>query len=201
MRRIVGIEYELKFRATADALSAIAQMYAQCPRQQFQMQTTYYDTPTGALSARHYTLRQRLENGTRVCTLKTPAAGISRNEFELVCDDLVLAAEQFCRMGAPEDFALLIRDGLIPVCGAEFTRIAISLELEDAVVELALDSGILTGGGQIEPLCEVEVELKSGTKEGADLFSSILADEYSLILEDKSKFRRAFALYQEGESV
>ena len=195
------IEYELKFRANEDAVSAIALSYANYPRQQFQMQTTYYDTPSCALSARHYTLRQRFENGKRVCTLKTPAMGISRNELELVCDDLIIAAEQFCKMDAPEDFVVLIKEGLIPVCGAEFTRIAISLKLEDAVVELALDYGILSGGGQTVPLCEVEVELKSGSKDAADLFASILADEFGLIPEEKSKFRRAFALYQKGGSV
>lgn len=197
----MGIEYELKFRASADALSAIAQMYAQCPRQQFQMQTTYFDTPDCALSARHYTLRQRLENSKQVCTLKTPAEGISRNEFELVCDDILTASEHFCKMGAPEDFSALISKGLIPVCGAKFTRIAITIVLEECIVELALDNGVLTGGGQTVPLCEVEVELKSGAKEAADCFASILADQYCLVWEEKSKFSRAFALYQKGESV
>lgn len=197
----MGVEYELKFRADGETLAAIDAAYRHCPRQSFQMETTYYDTPSSALSARQYTLRRRMENSKSVCTLKTPAAGISRNELELECDDLALAAEAFCQSGAPEDFADLIREGLIPICGARFHRTAILLELGDAVLELALDSGILSGGKETAPLCEVEVELKSGPKEAADLFASELAEAYSLTLENKSKFRRALALYQKGGSV
>ena len=198
----MGIEYELKFRANADALSAIAQDHSLAPQQVFQMETTYYDTPSCALSARSYTLRQRLENGQRVCTLKTPAQGISRNELELVCDDLSCAIEYFCKNGAPEDFADLISEGISPVCGAKFQRTAISFGLDDATfVELALDSGILTSGEQSIPLCEVEVELKSGSKELADAYATILADRYGLVPEKKSKFRRAFDLYRKGGSL
>ena len=69
------------------------------------------------------------------------------------------------------------------------------------MVELALDTGILTGGSQTQPLCEVEVELKSGAKETADLFAAILANQYGLAREHKSKFCRANALYQQGGSV
>lgn len=198
----MGIEYELKFRANADALAAIKQDFSLCPQQELQMQTTYYDTPSCALSARHYTLRQRLENGKLVCTLKTPAQGISRNELELVCDDFSYATEYFCKNGAPEDFHQLIAEGLIPVCGAKFQRTAMSLGLDNTTtVELALDSGILTGGGQSIPLCEMEVELKSGSQELTNAFASILADRYGLVPERKSKFRRAFDLYQKGGSV
>lgn len=196
----MGIEYEVKFQADAQALSAIGSAYSLYPCQQFQMETTYYDTPTGALSARHYTLRRRMENDTSVCTLKTPA-GIGRKELEIHCDDLMDAISQFCQLGAPEDFPALIREGLIPVCGAKFHRTAITVELEDAVVELALDTGVLTGGNQSLPLCEVEVELKSGAKETADLFAAILANQYGLAREHKSKFCRANALYQQGGSV
>lgn len=197
----MGIEYELKFRADAQALAAIVSAYSQYPCQQFQMETTYYDTPTDALSARHYTLRRRMENDKSVCTLKTPAAGIGRKELEIACDDIFLAAKQFCQLEAPEDFPELIRTGLIPVCGAKFNRTAITVVLEDAVVELALDTGVLTGGNQTQPLCEVEVELKAGSKEAADLFAAILANQYSLAREHKSKFCRANALYQQGGSV
>ena len=57
----MGVEYEWKFSAEPELLSAIGKAY---PGNQatFQMETTYYDTPSGALSARHYTLRRRMEN-------------------------------------------------------------------------------------------------------------------------------------------
>ena len=62
------------------------------------------------------------------------------------------------------------------------------------MVEIALDQGILFGGGKEIPLCELEVELKSGSKEEAIRFSRELADKYSLIPQAKSKVSRATAL-------
>ena len=196
----MGIEYELKFRADETTRAAIAAEYRQYPSQQFQMATTYYDTPSGALSALHYTLRQRMENGISVCTLKTPAGGSSRNELEVNCDSIHTAIELLRQMGAPDDFADAVQEGITPVCSAKFQRIAITLDSDDAVLELALDSGTLSGGGKTIPLCEIEVELKSGPAQTADLFAGILMNQYGLTRETRSKFRRALALYR-GECL
>ena len=77
----MAIEYELKFEATPSVLSAM-DAAIQAPATTYRMETTYYDTPTGQLSARHYTLRCRRENESYVCTLKTPAK-TGRNETDL----------------------------------------------------------------------------------------------------------------------
>ena len=61
-------------------------------------------------------------------------------------------------------------------------------------MELALDQGCLMGGGKEIPLCEVEVELKSGDEAGAVAFARQLARDYGLQPEENSKFRRALAL-------
>ena len=66
--------------------------------------------------------------------------------------------------------------------------------LDNCTLELALDRGVLLGGNQEEPLCEVEVELKSGPEAAAVAFAALLADKFGLIPEEKSKFRRALAL-------
>lgn len=189
----MGIEYELKFRAEAHQLPAILAQYSG-QMQEFQMETTYYDTPSGALSARHYTLRRRMENEESVCTLKTPAAGKGRQELELNCADIQQALPEFCKMGAPEDFAQVITEGILPVCGAKFHRTAITLESPDCCLELALDEGSLFGGGKSLPLCEVEVELKSGSRTHAAAYGSHIAKTYDLQPESRSKFRRALAL-------
>lgn len=196
----MGIEYELKFKANMAALAAIAQAYAQYPQTHFDMETTYYDTVSGSLSARHYTLRRRMENGISVCTLKTPAAGFGRNEIELECGSIEDAIPALCASGAPEDFDKLVQDGLVAVCGAKFHRIAITLPSEDCILELALDSGTLTGGDKTIPLCEVEVELKEGDPQSADMLAQMLAVQYGLSPETHSKFRRALSLYK-GETL
>ena len=196
----MGIEYELKYRATGEVLAAIAAEYSRYPSKQFQMETTYYDTPSGALSSRHYTLRRRMENEKSVCTLKTPAAGLGRNEIELECGSIEDAIPVLCVSGAPEDFGSLVQDGVIAVCSAKFHRTAITLALEDFTIELALDTGTLSGGNQTIPLCEVEVEHKAGDMLSSELFAAILQKNYGLVQEERSKFRRALALYK-GEKL
>ena len=191
----MGIEYELKFRAQAQLLPAILAQYPGKIRE-YDMETTYYDTPSGALSQRHYTLRRRMENQKSVCTLKTPAKGLGRNELEIPCDSIEKAIPLFCQMGTPEDFSAAVAEGVIAVCGAKFHRIAITLEYPDCCLELALDQGKLFSGEKSEPLCEVEVELKQGSTESADLFALELATRYGLLPETKSKFRRALSLYK-----
>ena len=68
------------------------------------------------------------------------------------------------------------------------------LVMDGLTVELALDQGILLGGGKTVPLCEVEVELKSGTRQAADAFARYIAVRFGLVPESGSKFRRALAL-------
>ena len=195
----MAIEFELKFRAEEAAQQAIREAFPK-NHTPYQMETIYYDTPSGALSARHYTLRCRKENGIGVCTLKTPAADGGRMELELRCEDIHDAIAGLCAAGAPEDFDLLVREGLVAVCGARFDRTAIPLQLDECTVELALDKGVLLGGDRSCPLCEVEVELKEGDRNAAILFAVDLADRYGLTPEHHSKFRRALALYK-GEAL
>jgi inorganic triphosphatase YgiF len=153
------------------------------------METVYYDTRSLALSALGYTLRKRQENGIFVCTLKTPA-GNARGEWEQVCDCIETFVANLPTLGAP-DISGLTETGLIPICGAKFTRIAKTLTLPEGVVELALDRGYLTGGNQKTPLFEVEVELKSGSEETLFALANAIAEEFSLKPEPKSKFQRA----------
>ena len=84
--------------------------------------------------------------------------------------------------------------GVEPICGARFTRLAGIVELPHGTAELALDRGVLTGGGREVPLCEVEVEHKSGSEAQTVVFAREIAAEFGLEPENKSKFRRALEL-------
>lgn len=189
----MGFEYELKFRATPQIQEKIRQDLG-LPEEKFYMHTTYYDTPDEALSARWYTLRRRMENEMSVCTLKYPAGEKGRGEIELECADIEKALPELCKLSGLADLPSLLEKGLVEVCGARFERTAITVDLGDTVVELALDVGVLTGGGREVPLCEVEVELKKGSREMTAAYAKGLALAYGLTVEKGSKFRRAQAL-------
>ena len=194
----MGQEFELKFTATEAQQEAISAAFG--PWQEIQMETTYYDTPARTLSARHITLRRRMENGISVCTVKTPGDDGARGEWECECAEIASALPQLSALGAPAFVAELEKEGLLCVCGARFTRRCCSVELGDAVVELALDRGVLLGGGREIPLCEVEAELKAGSRDAVIRFAANLAEQYGLQPERYSKFRRASAL-AEGENL
>ena len=191
----MATEFELKYAATAAQLDGIRAAVSG-EYHSIAMETTYYDTPGRALSARKWTLRRRLENGVSVCTLKTPAGGLGRHEWEVEQDSIQTAIPELCKLSSLDDLAEMTGGGVSPVCGARFTRLACQIAIEQAEVELALDQGILFGGGRETPLAEVEVELKSGSEEAACRFAQDLASRFDLIPEEKSKFRRALDLAQ-----
>ena len=188
----MAVEFELKYNATQEAQAAIRESL-DTPATLYQMQTVYYDTPDRALAKRGITLRRRLENQDSVCTLKAPAA-VGRAEFELHRDTIQEAIPELCKLADLAELPSLLAGGVVPVCGARFTRQAWQLTLVGAEAELALDSGILLGGGREVPLCEVEVELKSGATGPVVAYAAALAAKYGLVPEEKSKFARALAL-------
>lgn len=194
----MGREFELKYAATPEQQTAIRALFPDLSP--MEMETAYYDTPAGDLSARRWTLRRRFEDGRSVCTLKTPAPGGARGEWELEMGDIREAIPELCKLGAPEELAALTKGGVVQVCGARFTRLAGMIRAEDCTLELALDRGVLTGGGRTEPLCEVEVELKAGSDADAVAYAQALAQRFGLSPQLKSKYRRALELARTKEN-
>lgn len=192
----MGREFELKYAATPADLTAIQEKYTHLTP--IEMETVYYDTPRGDMADRHWTLRRRRENQRIVCALKTPGDGSGTGEWETECDRIEDAIETLCAMGAPEELQELTAAGLHPVCGACFTRLAGLIDAPSCTAELALDQGVLMGGGKEAPLCEVEVELKSGSDEATAAFAHSLAQAFGLEPEYRSKIQRALALTKQN---
>ncbi len=188
----MGREFEMKYRATATQQQAIREAFGNFHT--IQMVTTYFDTPAGDLSERHVTLRLRKENDICVCTMKTPLPDGSRGEWECQAEDLVHGIQKILSLGAPEYLCRMAQGGVVAVCGAKFTRLATEIATRDGLAELAIDSGVLLGGGKELPLCEVELEHKSGSDSATMELAAILATRFGLERETSSKFRRAMAL-------
>lgn len=189
----MGIEFEMKYAARPAQQEAILTAYP-LAYQHFRMETTYYDTADFRLSDRHITLRCRMENDTAVCTVKTPVSTYGRGEWECTCDSIMEAIPTLCKLGASKELLALTAEGVVPVCGARFDRQAGLISFRGSQLEIALDQGVLMGGGKEIPLCEVEVELRSGAPEDAMAFGAVLAQQFGLVPQNRSKFRRALAL-------
>ncbi len=188
----MGREFELKFRADRRIIEDIHNKYGDFTT--ITMKTAYYDTPNRDLATRRWTLRRRMENEASVCTLKTPLPDGSRGEWEVEAPSIEAGIKKLCKLDIPAELAVLTKGGVDEVCAAQFVRLAKTIVLEGATVELALDEGRLLGGGQELPFAEVEVELKEGSEEAARHFAAALALEFSLVPEKKSKQQRALEL-------
>ena len=185
----MGKEFELKFAASKADLEALKARYPHL--RSIAMETTYYDNAAGDFGRLKWTFRRRMENEKSVCTLKTPLAGHGRAEFETECGDILEAVTLLVEQGAPRELLALTCRGVVPSCGAKFLRLAGLLEIPGGTVELALDEGVLLGGGKELPFAEVEVELKEGSEAAVTAFAKALAAEYGLKPERKSKVARA----------
>ena len=186
----MAVEYELKYRATPEILE---QIQADFPGEYTvtEMTTTYYDTPGGDLAKLFWTLRHRREGDMHICTLKTPAGIDGRSEYEWNCEDIHEAIPQLCRQAGSNALAQLAERGLVETCGARFTRTARMFTAGSTATELALDRGVLVSGEKEEAFAELEVELKGGFREEADIIGLLLSQAYGLQVENKSKFLRS----------
>ena len=185
-------EFEVKYASTQEAMAQLERDFG--PFQSITMETAYYDNPQGDFGAKKWTLRRRLENGVGVCTLKTPGEGLLRGEWEVTCPEITQAIPALLALGAPRELEAMAAQGLTLCCGAQFIRQVRVISWGESRLELALDEGMLTGGGETEPLCEVEAELKEGRQEDALAFGAHLAAAYGLTPETRSKQARALAL-------
>ena len=185
----MGREFELKFRSDADKIASIKEKYGNFTT--ISMETTYYDTSDRKLSERHCTLRRRMENEISVCTYKCPHKDGGRGEWEVEAANIEEGVTRLCQAGAGKEILYAAAAGLVEVCGARFTRLAAPLEVPGAAVELALDQGVLVNGEKEEPFAELEVELKRGFREEADIIGLLLSQAYGLEVENKSKFQRS----------
>ena len=101
----MGREFELKYRATPQIHASLQARFADF--RQIQMETTYFDTADGALSAHKITLRLRRENEDTLCTLKTPLPDGSRGDWECPATDIVDGIAKLRALGAPDAFWLI----------------------------------------------------------------------------------------------
>lgn len=185
----MGREFELKFRADKEKIAAIREKYRDFTP--ISMETSYYDTPDLKLAFHRWTLRRRMENGVSVCTFKRPRADGSRGEWEVEASSIMEGVRKLCQAGADWELMRITAGGLVETCGARFTRLAAALELPGGRVELALDQGVLLGGGREMAFAEVEVEYKDGSEAEALAFANALAWKFGLTPEPRSKIARA----------
>lgn len=167
------------------------------------MKAIYYDTEEGFYRQNKIAYRVRQENDCFVATYKQGkinAQGIfERIEVNKIVDSLepdisVFAGEQIIWDKIKESKT----KKFIPMIITDFVRECIVIPWRKSLIELALDEGFVQGGKHKAPICEVELELKSGNIEDLLSLKEILMEKFSVEVSLISKYKRGLLLLEEN---
>ncbi len=163
-----------------------------------EMDAQYFDTDQNELAEEKTALRLRRENETSVCCLKlrgTEAAesGLhAHEEYECPASCLTEGLAALADAGAP--IALCSRLRALPLaetCRITFSRYTVMMRQDGMSAELAFDYGKMSANGRTAPLCEIELEHKSGPEEAFRALGQEIAQEFALRPQPLSKLARA----------
>ncbi len=191
-------EIELKFLIPPEAAaSALAQLQGEGAVRQ--LDATYFDTPDHALRKAGFGLRVRDGEGGRKQTLKSASAGgvFSRGEWETAIAGPGPDRDALARTPAA---AMLDGEILAPVFTTRVERVVRIVHVGEAVIEAALDRGELSADGRRAPVCELELELKSGQPSALFDLARQLAKRVPLRLSLISKAERGYGLAVGGDA-
>ncbi|MBQ0831238.1 CYTH domain-containing protein [Marinobacter sp.] len=156
---------------------------------------TYYDTPGADLNRQKAALRVRQKGDVYVQTAKTQGSFVNgmhkREEWEwpLPAAVLNLGLLAATPLGEGVDLAQLA-----PVFETNFNRQIVMIDDGAAVIECALDIGVIVAGSRQKPLCEVEFELKSGNSQRLLVWAERLASECPVFVNLISKAEQGYYL-------
>ncbi len=200
---LVSTEVELKLAAPAPELQKLKCALLAMPTRRSEVQSdltsTYYDTPDLALYRKQATLRVRKQGRKFVQTVKAgDFAGsdlLARREWE----DLIASKRPV--IDAPKTGKRLpdsIRQqDLRPVFTTSVTRTGIEIEPYPSTrIEAAIDEGEIrtADGSGVEPISEIELELKSGDRAALLDVALRLLEASPLRIETRSKAERGYQL-------
>ncbi|HEV8644043.1 MAG TPA: CHAD domain-containing protein [Burkholderiales bacterium] len=162
--------------------------------------SAYYDTPERTLKTASAALRLRRDGRRWIQTVKSEgnvAGGLhQRAEHE------VEVAAQLPNFPAIAEAGLgnlvadrRLRETLTVAFTTEFNRTSTLLRpAAGKVVEVSLDRGVIAAGDRREPICEIELELKSGTSRCLFDLALEIAAALPVRLDNRSKAERGYAL-------
>jgi triphosphatase len=195
-------EIELKLDLTPDCIGAFRATAAlgDPKRRPVRQVTTYFDTPEGLLRKAGYTLRLRRRGPSWVQTVKHrggESGGFSsRAEWER---KVAKGALDFAALKTTPVGALLSKREarrLETVSETRVERTIWRVARGGSEIEIILDEGEVASGSRREPVCEVELELKSGERAALFALAREIASAVPLRMGVASKSERGLRLLE-----
>ncbi|WP_072310279.1 inorganic triphosphatase [Hafnia alvei] len=198
----MNVEIELKFIATPEVAEQLSQRLAPWPNVHTAAQkltNIYYETADNTLRSYDMGLRIRGYGDRYEMTLKTAGKTVGglhqRPEFNVDLKSAELDIHLLPAEVWPEGCDLqALQAALSPVFSTHFAREKWVVTYRSSEIEVALDQGEVKAGELSEPLYEIELELKSGSREDLLSFAQELATEGGLRLGSLSKAARGYHL-------
>jgi triphosphatase len=200
-------EIELKYFVTSDntqenitQLFTAQQLVFSCVTKQ--LSNCYYDT--AHLDFRHHDMGLRIRgwDGKLEQTIKTAGVVIAglhqRPEYNVEIShnfpELVLFPAEIWQ---PTQNVEQLQESLIPLFSTDFSRIIWLVTLANSsVVEVAFDQGNISSDGRIVNICELELELVSGTASDLLFLAKLLFKVLSVRPSSQSKAARGYRLWK-----
>lgn len=167
------------------------------------MAATYYDTEGGTLSGVDAAFRIRKEGQHYVATLKwndrVEDGLFEREELNISveeeqCGNPTLSV--FSESGITDALVKLVGDQpLKPTIKTDFIRHIMRIDTGSSIFEADLDTGTILAGSQSLTICELEIELYTGSREELEKIGRDIADRFGLQPGVKSKYQRGLEVY------
>ena len=201
-------EIELKFAVPEKSREALEKALKRGKVQRTRMQAIYFDTADERLASAGVSLRLRKEGRAWVQTLKVgrdpfrrlehnvsvrPLPGIEPPALDLARHNASPASEMLRKaLDQPSD------SGSSPALSMRFrtqvSRLARTIRVPGAQFEIALDTGTIVADDRSLPICELELELKSGRVAAMIILAAKWANRYGLWVSTISKAERGTRL-------
>ncbi|NRF31949.1 CYTH and CHAD domain-containing protein [Vibrio coralliilyticus] len=196
-------EIELKFFVSPDFSNTLRDKISQTKVLQHscrELGNTYFDTPDNWLRQHDIGLRIRRFDDVYIQTVKTSGrvvAGLhQRPEFNAEHDsnDPLLSLHPSDIWPTGKDTETL-QSELTPLFSTNFTREQWLIAMPDgSQIEVAFDQGKVEAGDKEDPICEVELELKSGQTDALFTLARSFSEEGGMRLGNLSKAAKGYRL-------
>lgn len=200
-------EIEIKLQVPPAAIAAIVEDLRRLGVQRTRMRAAYFDTPDSALARQAMAWRIRREGRRWVQTLKA-GQGVVREEHEVIVPGPARVwptPDLAHHRGSPAGDRLAATLDASPDAAREhfrtdFIRLSARLRTRRGEVELSLDRGQIVAGSLRLPICELEIELLSGSPIAICDVARRLIGRHGLWLDLRSKAQRGHLLAR-GEAI
>ena len=197
----MATEIELKLRFTPQDISRLTSKLTQIADYQRtdDLRNHYFDTQDAKLSAAGCALRIRQRGDRWEQTLKTrgrSTAGLQqRGEWNWPLSNNQLNTALFDQPDVQAHWPDQVdHKQLLPLFGTHFQRSTWIWQQQDNCIEIVIDQGNVSTATRQQSLCEIELELRSGTADSLWKLAATLSDTLPLWISDISKAERGYSL-------